>query len=86
MKHLEEAIAMQQRRSSGAFLLNLYQRSAGIRTFLEQKGSDCGIANVNISTSGAEIGGAFGGEKETEEGANRGPMPGKPICDAKPAL
>ena len=37
-------------------------------TFLSHKGSDCGIANVNIGTSGAEIGGAFGGEKETGGG------------------
>ena len=40
--------------------------------FLSQKGSDCGIANVNIGTSGAEIGGAFGGEKETGGGRESG--------------
>ena len=38
------------------------------RAFLSHAGSDCGIANVNIGTSGAEIGGAFGGEKETGGG------------------
>ena len=40
--------------------------------FLSHKGSDCGIANVNIGTSGAEIGGAFGGEKETGGGRESG--------------
>ena len=41
-------------------------------TFLSHAGSDCGIANVNIGTSGAEIGGAFGGEKETGGGRESG--------------
>jgi aldehyde dehydrogenase (NAD+) len=41
-------------------------------TFLSHRGSDCGIANVNISTSGAEIGGAFGGEKDTGGGRESG--------------
>ena len=41
-------------------------------TFLSAEGSDCGIANVNIGTSGAEIGGAFGGEKETGGGREAG--------------
>jgi len=41
-------------------------------TFLSAGGSDCGIANVNIGTSGAEIGGAFGGEKETGGGRESG--------------
>ena len=40
--------------------------------FLSAAGSDCGIANVNIGTSGAEIGGAFGGEKETGGGRESG--------------
>ncbi len=40
--------------------------------FLSARGSDCGIANVNIGTSGAEIGGAFGGEKETGGGRESG--------------
>ena len=40
--------------------------------FLSQRGSDCGIANVNIGPSGAEIGGAFGGEKETGGGRESG--------------
>jgi aldehyde dehydrogenase (NAD+) len=41
-------------------------------TFLSARGSDCGIANINIGTSGAEIGGAFGGEKETGGGREAG--------------
>jgi aldehyde dehydrogenase (NAD+) len=40
--------------------------------FLSHRGSDCGIANVNIGTSGAEIGGAFGGEKDTGGGRESG--------------
>jgi len=48
--------------SSAVFTSNLHTAEA----FLSHEGSDCGIANVNIGTSGAEIGGAFGGEKETE--------------------
>ena len=50
-----------------------------------RKYSDCGIANVNIGTSGAEIGGAFGGEKETGGGASRVQTRGKIICAARPA-
>ncbi len=41
-------------------------------TFLSARGSDCGIANINIGTSGAEIGGAFGGEKDTGGGRESG--------------
>lgn len=69
---IEEAIAMQndvpQGLSSAIMTLNL--REAEL--FLSQAGSDCGIANVNIGTSGAEIGGAFGGEKETGGGRESG--------------
>lgn len=54
--------------SSAMFTLNM--RSA--ETFLSSEGSDCGIANINIGTSGAEIGGAFGGEKETGGGREAG--------------
>jgi len=50
------------------FTLNLRQAEK----FLSCRGSDCGIANVNIGTSGAEIGGAFGGEKETGGGREAG--------------
>jgi aldehyde dehydrogenase (NAD+) len=71
-ENLEEAIAMQnnvpQGLSSSIFTLNM--REAEI--FLSATGSDCGIANVNIGTSGAEIGGAFGGEKETGGGRESG--------------
>jgi len=71
-KTLEEAIAIQnnvpQGLSSSIMTLNL--REAEI--FLSVTGSDCGIANVNIGTSGAEIGGAFGGEKETGGGRESG--------------
>lgn len=71
-KTIEEAIAMQndvpQGLSSAIMTLNL--REAEL--FLSQAGSDCGIANVNIGTSGAEIGGAFGGEKETGGGRESG--------------
>jgi aldehyde dehydrogenase (NAD+) len=70
--NLEEAIAIQnevpQGLSSAIMTLNL--REAEL--FLSQAGSDCGIANVNIGTSGAEIGGAFGGEKETGGGRESG--------------
>ena len=69
---LEDAIAMQndvpQGLSSAIFTTNLQRAEA----FLSAAGSDCGIANVNIGTSGAEIGGAFGGEKETGGGRESG--------------
>jgi aldehyde dehydrogenase (NAD+) len=69
---ITEAIAMQndvpQGLSSAIMTLNL--REAEL--FLSANGSDCGIANVNIGTSGAEIGGAFGGEKETGGGRESG--------------
>jgi aldehyde dehydrogenase (NAD+) len=69
---LDEAIelhnAVPQGLSSAIFTLNV--RSA--ERFLSVDGSDCGIANVNIGTSGAEIGGAFGGEKETGGGREAG--------------
>jgi len=71
-KNLDEAIALQndvpQGLSSSIFTLDL--REAEL--FLSARGSDCGIANVNIGTSGAEIGGAFGGEKETGGGRESG--------------
>ncbi len=54
--------------SSAMFTRNL----VAAETFLSHRGSDCGIANVNIGTSGAEIGGAFGGEKETGGGRESG--------------
>jgi aldehyde dehydrogenase (NAD+) len=71
-KTIDEAIDMQnavpQGLSSSIFTTNLKRAEA----FLSAAGSDCGIANVNIGTSGAEIGGAFGGEKETGGGRESG--------------
>lgn len=71
-KTLDEAIAMQngvvQGLSSAIMTTNMREAQA----FLSYAGSDCGIANVNIGTSGAEIGGAFGGEKETGGGRESG--------------
>ena len=70
--NLDEAIAMQnsvrQGLSSAIFTDNLQNAEK----FLSAAGSDCGIANVNIGTSGAEIGGAFGGEKDTGGGREAG--------------
>jgi aldehyde dehydrogenase (NAD+) len=69
---LEQAVAwhndVPQGLSSAIFTSNLN----AAETFLSARGSDCGIANVNIGTSGAEIGGAFGGEKETGGGRESG--------------
>jgi aldehyde dehydrogenase (NAD+) len=69
---LEKAIALQnavpQGLSSAIFTNNMQESE----WFLSNAGSDCGIANVNIGTSGAEIGGAFGGEKETGGGRESG--------------
>ena len=69
---LAEAIALHngvpQGLSSSIFSTNMLE----VETFLSAAGSDCGIANVNIGTSGAEIGGAFGGEKETGGGRESG--------------
>jgi aldehyde dehydrogenase (NAD+) len=71
-KTLSEAIdyhnAVPQGLSSAIFTRDLHEAE----TFLGQSGSDCGIANVNIGTSGAEIGGAFGGEKDTGGGREAG--------------
>ena len=69
---LEDAIALHngvpQGLSSAMFTTNVLTSE----TFLSHKGSDCGIANINIGTSGAEIGGAFGGEKDTGGGRESG--------------
>ncbi|PZX50511.1 L-piperidine-6-carboxylate dehydrogenase [Algoriphagus chordae] len=71
-KTLEEAVELQngvpQGLSSAIMTTNMREAEA----FLSVAGSDCGIANVNIGTSGAEIGGAFGGEKETGGGRESG--------------
>ncbi|WP_019372910.1 aldehyde dehydrogenase family protein, partial [Melaminivora alkalimesophila] len=71
-EHFEDAIALQndvpQGLSSAIFSNDVRETEA----FLAADGSDCGIANVNIGTSGAEIGGAFGGDKETGGGRESG--------------
>ena len=71
-KDIEEAIEIHndvpQGLSSAMFTLNVQNAEK----FLSARGSDCGIANINIGTSGAEIGGAFGGEKETGGGRESG--------------
>ena len=71
-KNMDDAIFkhndVPQGLSSSIFTTNV----SNAEKFLSQRGSDCGIANVNIGTSGAEIGGAFGGEKETGGGRESG--------------
>ena len=71
-REIDEAIALQngvpQGLSSSIFATDMRE----IERFLSSTGSDCGIANVNMGTSGAEIGGAFGGEKETGGGRESG--------------
>jgi aldehyde dehydrogenase (NAD+) len=72
VNEIEDAIAIHngvpQGLSSSIFTENFREAE----TFLSHRGSDCGIANVNIGTSGAEIGGAFGGEKDTGGGRESG--------------
>lgn len=69
---LEDAIALQNNVPQGlsSSIMTMHMREA--EQYLSHAGSDCGIANVNIGTSGAEIGGAFGGEKETGGGRESG--------------
>jgi aldehyde dehydrogenase (NAD+) len=69
---LEEAIAMQNGVPQGLSSAIMTNNMREAELFLSVVGSDCGIANVNIGTSGAEIGGAFGGEKETGGGRESG--------------
>ena len=71
-KTLSEAIAMQNGVKQGLSSAIITSNLQEMETFLSSQGSDCGIANVNIGTSGAEIGGAFGGEKETGGGRESG--------------
>lgn len=71
-KNLEEAIAMQNDVPQGLSSAIMTTNMCEAEKFLSVNGSDCGIANVNIGTSGAEIGGAFGGEKETGGGRESG--------------
>jgi aldehyde dehydrogenase (NAD+) len=71
-KTLDEAIAMHNDTEYGLSSAIFTDRLQHAERFLSVSGSDCGIANVNIGTSGAEIGGAFGGEKDTGGGREAG--------------
>ena len=69
---LKEAVSMQNNVAQGLSSAIMTNNLREAERFLSVEGSDCGIANVNIGTSGAEIGGAFGGEKETGGGRESG--------------
>ncbi|GAB4366237.1 MAG: aldehyde dehydrogenase family protein [Calditrichia bacterium] len=71
-KTLEEAIRLHNGVPQGLSSAMFTNSVREMETFLGPEGSDCGIANINIGTSGAEIGGAFGGEKETGGGRESG--------------
>jgi aldehyde dehydrogenase (NAD+) len=71
-KSVPEAIALQNGVKQGLSSAMMTTRVDEMEKFLSSEGSDCGIANINIGTSGAEIGGAFGGEKETGGGRESG--------------
>lgn len=71
-RDLEEAIDIQNGVKQGLSSSIMTNNMQEMERFLSHEGSDCGIANVNIGTSGAEIGGAFGGEKETGGGRESG--------------
>jgi aldehyde dehydrogenase (NAD+) len=69
---LEQAIGQQNSTAYGLSSGLFTQRLAAAELYLSHRGSDCGIANINLGTSGAEIGGAFGGEKDTGGGREAG--------------
>ena len=71
-QNLDEAIAMHNNVPQGLSSAILTSDVREAELFCSPAGSDCGIVNVNIGTSGAEIGGAFGGEKETGGGRESG--------------
>jgi aldehyde dehydrogenase (NAD+) len=71
-RDLEEAIAIQNGVSQGLSSAIFTRSLQSAELFLSARGSDCGIANVNVGTSGAEIGGAFGGEKDSGGGREAG--------------
>jgi aldehyde dehydrogenase (NAD+) len=71
-RELDEAIATQNAVPYGLSSAIFADRMQAAERFLSTEGSDCGIANVNLGTSGAEIGGAFGGEKDTGGGREAG--------------
>ena len=72
VKDLDEAVALHNGVPQGLSSAIFTDSVRSAERFLSAAGSDCGIANVNIGTSGAEIGGAFGGEKETGGGREAG--------------
>jgi len=84
VESLAEAIAAQNASAHGLSSALFTDRLQNAEAFLSAAGSDCGIANVNLGTSGAEIGGAFGGEKDTGGGRESGSMPGRRTCAARP--
>lgn len=71
-KTIEDAVAMQNHSRFGLSSAMFTRNVQHAELFLSTRGSDCGIANINIGTSGAEIGGAFGGEKDTGGGREAG--------------
>ncbi len=77
---LEEAIALHNAVPQGLSSAILTNDLREAETFCSPAGSDCGLVNVNCGTSGAEIGGAFGGEKETGGGRESDRTPGRRIC------
>ena len=80
---IEEAVALHNDVPQGLSSAIFTESMRTAEAFLSASGSDCGIANVNIGTSGAEIGGAFGGEKETGGGRESGPTRGRATCAAR---
>jgi L-aminoadipate-semialdehyde dehydrogenase len=70
--NVDDALSKQNAVVQGLSSAILTENLAHAERFLSHTGSDCGIANVNVGTSGAEIGGAFGGEKETGGGRGAG--------------
>ena len=78
----DEAIALHNAASQGLSAGIFTRDQAEAELFLAT--ADTGIANVNVATSGAEIGGAFGGEKETGGGASPARTPGVPTCAGPP--
>jgi len=71
-KNLDEAISWNNEVKQGLSSSLFSQNMANLFKWIGPKGSDCGLVNVNIPTSGAEIGGAFGGEKHTGGGRESG--------------
>src|SRR5690625_2636147 len=71
-KTFEEALDIQNHVKQGLSSAIMTQHHPEAEKFISVEESDCGIANINVGTSGAEIGGAFGGEKETSGGRESG--------------